>query len=269
MASNRLLTSSDLNKMAFNSLFLQASFNYERMQACGWAWSILPGLQKVYKGNPEKMKDALRRHMEFFNVHPFLVTPIMGIVIAMEEKNEDPELIRAVKVATMGPLGGIGDAIFWFTLLPIAASLGAGFGLDGNPLGPIIFLVMFNVVHLWIRFGFMHYFYNFGLGAFESLKSITAHFQKAASIIGVTVVGALIASFVRLSVALKFNVGSGANLKEVNVQTDIVDAVMPNLLPLCFTLGIYYLIAKKNWSPTRVIFGIIIFGVAMSFLGIL
>lgn len=269
MASNRLLTGGDLNKMAFNSMFLQASFNYERMQACGWAWSLLPGLQKIYKGDPEGMKKALHRHMEFFNTHPFLVTPIMGIIIAMEEKKEDPELIRAVKVATMGPLGGIGDAIFWFTLLPIAASLGASFALQGNIIGPIIFLLMFNVVHLGIRFGLMGYFYEFGLEAFESLKSVTAHFQKAASIIGVTVVGALIASFVRLSLVLKFPVGTGENIKEVNVQTDVIDAIMPNLLPLCFTLGVYYLIAKKGWSPTRMIWAIIIFGILMAWLGIL
>lgn len=269
MESKRLLTKGDLNKMAFTSMFLQASFNYERMQACGFAWSILPGIQKIYKGDPEGLKKALHRHMEFFNTHPFLVTPIMGIVIAMEEKKEDPELIRAVKVATMGPLGGIGDAIFWFTLLPIAASLGAGFALQGNIIGPIIFLVLFNIVHLGMRFGLMGYFYHFGLDAFESLKSVTTHFQKAASIIGVTVVGALIASFVRLSIIFQFNVGSGSNIKVVNLQKDVIDAIMPNLLPLCFTLGIYYLISKKGWSPVRVIWAIIIFGIVMSYLKIL
>ena len=265
MESKQLLTKKELNNMAFRSMFLQASFNYERMQACGWAFSMLPGLVKFYKDDKEGLKNALKRHMEFFNTHPFLVTAILGLVLAMEEKKEDPEVIRALKVALMGPLGGIGDAIFWFTLIPISASLGAGLALEGNVLGPILFIVLFNLVHLPLRFGLMHYFYSFGLKAFETLQNVTVHVQKAASIIGVTVVGALIASFVNVKLALEFNVGE----KLVNVQTEIIDAVMPNLLPLLLTLGIYHLIAKKGMSPTTIIWLIIAISLVLSFLGIL
>lgn len=265
MESKQFLSRKDLNIMAFRSMFLQASFNYERMQAGGWAFSILPGLKKIYKDNPEDLKQALKRHMEFFNTHPFLVTSIMGLVLAMEEKKEDPEIIRGLKVAMMGPLGGIGDAIFWFTLIPITASLGAGLALDGNILGPILFLVLFNAVHFPLRFGLIHYFYAFGLKAFDSLKNITVQVQKAARIIGVTVVGALIASFVRLQLALEFSVGE----KLVNVQKEIIDAIMPNLLPLLCTLGIYYLITKKGFTPTTIIWCIIAVGLVLSFLKIL
>lgn len=263
--TKKLLSKKDLNIMALKSMFLQASFNYERMQACGWAFTLQPGLKKIFKGDAEGLKAALRRHMEFFNTHPFLVTAIAGIVIAMEEKKEDPEVIRAIKVAIMGPLGGIGDAIFWFTLIPITASLGAGLALEGNIIGPILFIVLFNLVHLPLRFILMHYFYGFGLSAFDKLKTATKHVQKAASIVGVMVVGALIASFVKVNLTLQFNVGE----KVVNVQNDIINAIMPNLLPLALTLGIYYFIAKKGFTPTKMIWIIIAFSLVASFFGII
>lgn len=121
------------------------------------------------------------------------------------------------------------------------------------------------MVHLPLRFGLIHYFYAFGLKAFDTLKNITVHVQKAASIIGITVVGALIASFVRIQLALEFNVGE----KIVNVQTEIIDAIMPNLLPLLVTLGIYHLIAKKGFTPTTIIWFVIAISLVLSFLKIL
>ena len=106
------LTKKDLNKLVFRSLLLQASFNYERMQAGGWLYSILPGLKKVHN-NKHDLSESMKSHMEFFNTHPFLVNIIMGIVLAMEEKKQNRNTIRAIRVAMMGPLGGIGDALFW------------------------------------------------------------------------------------------------------------------------------------------------------------
>lgn len=265
MESKKLFTKKELNYMAFRSMFLQASFNYERMQACGWAFSLLPGLKKIYRDSRDNLKDSLKRHMEFFNTHPFLVTCIMGLVLAMEEKKEDPEIIRAIKVALMGPLGGIGDAIFWFTLIPITASLGASLALEGNIIGPFLFIILFNIVHFTLRFGLIHYFYNFGLQAFESLKNITTYVQKAASIVGVTVVGALIASFVKVQLTLEFHVGE----KTINVQRDIIDTIMPNLFPLCLTLALYYFIAKKGITPTTLIWILILISLVLSYFGIL
>ena len=110
-SKEKVLTSKDLMRMAWRSLFLQASFNYERMQANGWLYSIMPSLRKVHK-NEEDLKKSMAMHLEFFNTHPFLVTCISGLVLAMEESKERISTIRAIKVATMGPGGGIGDAVF-------------------------------------------------------------------------------------------------------------------------------------------------------------
>ena len=131
------LSNKDLNKMVWRSLFLQASFNYERMQAGGWLYSILPGLKKIHT-NKDDLSASMKHNLEFFNTHPFLITFVMGIVLSFEQKKADIQTIRAMRVAAMGPLGGIGDAIFWFTLLPIAAGIGANLSLSGSIMGPII-----------------------------------------------------------------------------------------------------------------------------------
>ena len=125
-----------LNQMAWRSLFLQGSFNYERMQAAGWLYGIIPGLKKIHT-DKEDLSLSMQHNLEFFNTHPFLVTFVMGIVLSMEQEKSDIATIRAVRVAAMGPLGGIGDAIFWFTLVPIAAGISANMALDGSIAGPV------------------------------------------------------------------------------------------------------------------------------------
>ncbi len=128
-----------LNNMVWRSLFLQASFNYERMQAGGWLFSILPGLKKIHK-NEKDLAASMSHNLEFFNTHPFLVNFVMGIILSMEQNKADIPMIRAVRVAAMGPLGGIGDALFWFTLVPITAGITANMAINGNIAAPVYFL---------------------------------------------------------------------------------------------------------------------------------
>ncbi|MCP1124649.1 PTS system mannose/fructose/sorbose family transporter subunit IID [Bacillus sp. FJAT-53711] len=254
-ATKQVLTKKDLNKMVWRSLLLQASFNYERMQAAGWLYSILPGLKKIHK-NKHDLSESMKSHMEFFNTHPFLVNIIMGIVLALEEKKQNRNTIRAIRVAMMGPLGGIGDALFWLTLLPICVGIGASLGQDGNPMGAVIFLLIFNAVHFALRFGLMHYGYSAGTNAISSLKENTKKVAHAASIVGLTVVGALIASFVKLESSLVIHAGKA----KIALQKDVLDKLMPNLLPLAYTLLMYYLL-KKGFSPVKLIIITVIIGI--------
>lgn len=259
----KVLTKSDLTKMAWKSLFLQASFNYERMQACGWLYSLLPGLKKIHT-NKQDLSNSMKDHLEFFNTHPFLVTFIMGLILAMEEGKEDRNTIRAIKVATMGPLGGIGDALFWLTALPICVGIGAELAGQGNIAGPIVFLVLFNALHFFLRFFLMNYGYNTGVKAIANLKEQTKKISHAASIVGLTVVGGLIASMVSLKITAEPTIGQ-ATLK---IQESILDAVMPNLLPLGYTFLIYKLL-KKGYSPVKLIFLTIVIGIVGRLLKIL
>lgn len=256
------MTQKDLNKMTWRSLLLQASFNYERMQACGWLYSILPGLKKAHADSDEDLSIAMKDHLEFFNTHPFLVTFIMGLVVAMEENKEDRNTIRAIKVATMGPLGGIGDALFWLTALPIFAGLGASFAMEGNIAGPIIFLVGINILHFGLRFFLMNYGYKTGVSAITTLKEQTKKLSHGASILGLTVVGGLIASMVNLKTTLVVKAGAA----EVILQEAIFDAIMPALLPALYTFFVYKLL-KKGKSPVAIIFITIGIFVGLALLG--
>ncbi len=158
-----------LNKMVWLSCFLQASFNYERMQACGWLWGILPGLQKIHT-NKEDLKASMAHNLDFLNTHPFLVTFVMGIVLSLEQNKAETSTIRSVRISAAGPLGGIGDALFWLTLVPITAGLTANIAMDGSILGAILFLVIFNVAQFAVRWWLMHW--SYGLGTKADRKSV-------------------------------------------------------------------------------------------------
>ena len=196
-----------LNKMAWRSCFLQASFNYERMQAAGWLYSILPGLEKI-QTDKDDLATSMTHNMEFFNIHPFLVTFAMGICLSLEQNKADIPTIRAVRVSLMGPLGGIGDALFWMTLVPILAGITSQMAIAGNIAGPIVFLLIFNIIQFAIRFGLMNWSYKMGTQAIDALMDNMKAFTRAASILGVFVVGCLTVTMGGTQIALTIPNGS-------------------------------------------------------------
>lgn len=257
------LTSKDINKMAFRSLFLQASFNYERMQAGGWLYGLLPALKKIHT-NKNDLSKSMKGHMGLLNTHPFLVTFVMGIILAMERSKQDVTSINNTKIAVAAPLGGIGDAMFWLTLLPICGGIGASMALQGSIMGAVFFLVLFNVVHFSLRFGLAHFAYKMGVNAIPMIKANTKKVAHAASIIGLTVIGALVATYVRLETTVNITAGQAV----VKVQGDVIDKLMPAFFPLMYTLLMYALV-KRGWSPLKLIALTMVIGVVGKFAGIL
>jgi len=252
-----------LNKMAWRSLFLQGSFNYERMQAAGWLYGIIPGLKKIHKDKAD-LSTSMQHNLEFFNTHPFLVTFVMGIVLSLEQQKSDVNTIRAVRVAAMGPLGGIGDAIFWFTLVPIAAGISANMAInDHSILAPIVFLLMFNVVQFGVRYWLMHWSYSMGTSAIEKLTRNSREFTRAASILGIMVVGALTSLYGGTTLALTIPNGESP----IIIQ-DVLDGIMPKLVPLAITLFMYYLIKKHNWSAVKCILLLLVLGLVGARIGL-
>lgn len=252
-----------LNKMVWLSCQLQASFNYERMQACGWLWGMLPGLQKIHT-NKEDLSASMHHNLDFFNTHPFLVTFVMGIVLSLEQQKADINTIRSVRVAAMGPLGGIGDSLFWFTLVPITAGLTATMAIDGNILGPILFFVITFGVQMVLRYFLMYWSYDLGTKAIGVLTENAKEFTRAASILGVFVVGALVANF-----------GSGTQLGVMipNGETPIslqakLDGILPLMIPLAITLLMFFLIKKKNFTPVKCILVLLVIGIVGCAVGI-
>ena len=263
--NERVLSKSDLTKLGLRATLLQCMFNYERMQSGGWLISQLPELQKIYGDDKEGLKLAMEDKLNFMNTSPPLVGMLMGMLLSLEESKAPRETIAGLRVALFGPMAGIGDSLFWFTLLPIVAGISASFAQQGNILGPIIFFIVYFGMFL-IKIPFTHLGYNTGTRAIESISKNATKIAHAATILGVTVVGALISTYVSIQLLPEFVIGEG-NI--VNLQTDLIDTIFPNILPLLFTLLMFYLIKNKKINSGLLILGTFIGAIVLSYFGIL
>lgn len=145
---------STLVSVFLRSFFLQASWNRRGMQNLGFAYAIEPALRKLYpdKGSRE---EALRRHLGFFNCHPYMAAAILGGAIHHEERVaaglEPPDGPLRYKQTLQGPLAAIGDGFFWTALRPFFGALGVvGVLCLGLPAVWVIAL-LYNTVHLTLR----------------------------------------------------------------------------------------------------------------------
>lgn len=198
------LSKKDRLSVALRHQFLQGSWNYERMQNGGWAYSMIPAIKKLYT-TKEEQSAALKRHLEFYNTHPYVSAPVMGVTLALEEGRANGEpiddvAIQGVKVGMMGPLAGVGDPVFWFTIRPILGALGASLALGGSIVGPILFFVAWNVIRLL----FLWFTQEFGYKAGASISSdlsggLLGKVTEGASILGMFIIGALVERWVSIS----------------------------------------------------------------------
>ncbi len=138
------------------------------MQALGFCFSMVPAIRRLYPENNDARKQAIKRHLEFFNTHPYVAAPVLGVTLAMEEQRAngaeiDDGAINGIKVGLMGPLAGVGDPIFWGTVRPVFAALGAGIAMSGSLLGPLLFFILFNAVRLLTRYYGVAYGYRKGV----------------------------------------------------------------------------------------------------------
>ncbi|MCX8735997.1 PTS system mannose/fructose/sorbose family transporter subunit IID [Lactobacillus sp. B4026] len=270
-ASKQLMDKKTFRKIFWRSFLLQGSWNYINGAGVGALYMILPFIRKLYP-NPEDKNErisALKRGLAYFNITPAIAPFPMGIAASMEEQNKeisdfDPSSINAVKASLMGPLSGIGDSLFWGTIRVIAAGIGISLAKAGNILGPILFLVIYNVPNLLARYYGLKYGYELG-GEFIQkayanglMKIIT----KAAGILGMIMVGAMTFSTVTLKTILKFKMGS----MTFNLQ-QILDQIMLGIIPLTVTLGTFWLIRKKV-SANKIILLMVILSFALSALKI-
>ena len=261
------LSKKDLINIFIRSNFLLGSFNFERMQAIGFCVSLLPALRKVYKGDKPAMAAAMKRHLEFFNTQPFLATPIMGITAAMEEKKANgadisDQTISGVKVGLMGPLAGVGDPIFWGTLRPVLAALGAGIALTGSIMGPLIFFLVFNAIRLATNWYGVMYGYSKGTELVDEMGGNKMRFlTEGSSVLGLLVMGALVAKWttVNMPLVLSSYTNSAGDQVTTTVQT-ILDSLMPGIVPLLMTFACMWLL-KKNVNPLVIILGLFALGI--------
>ncbi len=261
----------DLKKVFWRSFPMEWTWNYERQANLGYCFAMIPIIEKLYKDRPQERAAALERHLEFFNTTPHVSTLLLGISTAMEEQNAaqedfDESSINNVKVGLMGPLAGIGDSLFWGTLRIIATGIGTSLALQGNVLGPILFLLLFNIPHIIARYICMMGGYKFGAGFLIKIQSggLMDKLTYGSSIVGLMSIGAMIATMVSVNLTMAYT----TNDATIEIS-EILNSIMPGLLPLLFTGFIYWLVTKKKMKTTLALLLIIIIGIAGSFLGIL
>ena len=254
ISENSKITKKDFRSVFIRSCMLDAAWNYERQQNLMYCYMMIPILKRFYKDDPEKMASGLQRHLEFMSCTPHIVTLLGGITGAMEEENAkndefETSSISAVKTSLMGPMAGIGDSFFWGTLLTIAIGIAVSFAKEGSIIGPIAFLLIINIPAFLARFYCLKFGFKYGVKFFGDLSNSTMihNVTKSASILGLMVIGAMIATTVDISIPLKIGV-SGA---EQTVQS-YIDQIMPCLLPAA-AFGIMYWLLGKNIKTTRIL----------------
>ena len=217
--SKKKLNRSDITKLGYRSLINQAGFNYERMQNLGFTATIGPALEKIYKNDKKKLAEVTKDNLEFINTHNVLVPYLEGLMLSLYEGGEDPETVKKIKISLFGPLAGVGDAIFWFTLMPIMSGICASLADQGSVLGPILYFLVFFAAFC-LRFPLAHMGYSTGTKALETLQKNTEKVSNSASILAVTILGGLIASYVSLSLAPVIDVGNG---NVISLQEDFIE----------------------------------------------
>lgn len=303
MAEQLKLTKKDRLSVWFRSFFLQGSWNYERMQNGGWAFTMIPAIKKLYKTKEDRAA-ALNRHLEFFNTHPYVASPIIGVTLALEEERAngapvDDVAIQGVKIGMMGPLAGIGDPVFWFTIRPILGALGASLALGGNILGPIIFFVAWNI----IRMAFLWYTQEFGYKAGSRISedmsgNLLQDITKGATILGMFILGALVNRWVTIKFtpvvsSVKLSAGAfidwsklpagakgiqlaltqqaaGYSLTDHKITTlqNNLDSLIPGLAGLLLTFLCMWLL-KKKVSPIVLILALFGLGIVCHVIGLM
>ena len=227
----------DLRKVFLHSLAIMCSWNYERQMHMGFMYGMAPVLDKLYADDEERKKEAYQR----------------------------TESISMIKTSLMGPFAGIGDSFFQGTIRIITFGIGLSFAQQGSILGPILAVLLFAIPSLLFAYNATFFGYRSGNKYLaklyqEGLMDRVMHF---ASIVGLAVVGGMVASMVSVTTPLTFSTG-GTNL----VIQDMLDSIIPKMLPFVFTLGIYNLVQKKV-NTNVLLIGIVLFGMVMGALGIL
>ena len=303
MAKDLKLTKKDRISVWIRSFFLQGSWNYERMQNGGWAFAMIPAIKRLYK-TKEEQSAALKRHLEFFNTHPYVASPILGVTLALEEERangapvEDVTL-QGVKVGMMGPLAGIGDPVFWFTIRPILGALAASLAISGNILGPIIFFLGWNIIRMAFTWYTQEFGYKAGSHISEDLSGgLLQDITKGASILGMFILGSLVNRWVSVQftpVVSKVTLSEGAYIdwsslpagaegikqallqqaaglsltsEKVTTLQSNLDSLIPGLAGLLITFVCMWLL-KKKVSPIIIILGLFLLGIVFHVIGLM
>ncbi|MCY9807127.1 PTS mannose transporter subunit IID [Lentilactobacillus senioris] len=268
------LTHGDLVSTFWRAGFEQASWNYERMQNLGFEYIMAPAIKRLYPNKDDRIA-AMKRHMEFFNTHPYMQPAITGVVLAMEEQRAngadiDDAAITSVKVGMMGPLAGVGDPVWWGTVRPVLGSFAASLALSGSGLlGPIIFFVVWNLLRLIFFWQTQQLGYRQGTNITSSLGGgLLQKVTEGASILGMFIMGVLVPRWTNMNFPMVISKITTDGKTKVTTLQDVFDQILPGLMPLLLTFGCIWLLRKKV-NAIWIILGLFVVGILGYWSGIL
>ncbi|MCU9533424.1 PTS system mannose/fructose/sorbose family transporter subunit IID [Streptococcus sp. CSL10205-OR2] len=252
--SNYKLTKADFNQVNRRSLFtFQLGWNYERMQASGYLYMILPQLRKMYGDNTPELLEMMRTHTQFFNTSNFFHTIVTGIDLALEENEgtESKDTVTGIKTGLMGPFAAIGDALFGATVPAIMGGLAAGLAIEGNPVGIFLWVAVAMAINVF-RWKQLEFAYKEGVNLVTTMQHRLSALTDAATVLGVFMVGALIATMINF----KFGFAQDFGGVTFDLQSTL-DKIFPRLVPAMFAGFVYWLLGRKGMTSTKAIFVVI------------
>ena len=263
---SNVLTKKDLRRCLNRYIFTrQSPFNYETMQSGGWVYSIHPAMEKIYDGDADLLAEKYKDHFKFYNTHPWMGNIILGACIAIESTKDPDATKQAVEMRTalMGPLAGIGDAIIWIMFMTILGAIAAYMALEGSIVGWVIA----EVIQLVIWFAFYKLFfvaYDQGVTFVTTRSAQLQHITEAASVLGLSVVGALVASTVNVKFGITMSYG-----EVVQPVNDLSDSIIPHFGNVVTVALIYWGLGRKSMTSGKMIVIVLVAAIVLSAIGIL
>lgn len=265
----RLRKSDLLKSFAIWETTSETCLNFERLMSLGFCHAMTPILKRLYP-NKKDLADGLTRHLSFFNTENNWGALIPGIIASMEEERANgadisDETINAVKTGLMGPLAGIGDTITQGLAKTMFLAIGIDLALKGNLFGPFLFLILYTAYLLGVGYTTFFQGYKLGRNAFSKIsdKSIMRKITDSMCILGMTIAGSMVATYVHITTPLVLSFGE----TQVQIQA-LLDQIMPNLLNLC-GVTIVFMLLQKNKPITRIMLSMVIIGIIGAAIGIL
>ncbi len=264
MSKEPVLNRRDLFHCGLRWLLGSSTFNYGTQMAPTAVFSQMKALRKMYP-NDDDYKKSLQNQFQYFNINPPMGSVLLGMTLAIEDHEglDALDTVQDLKVSLMGSISGIGDTIMWALIPTIFGSIAAYMGQEGNPVGLALYVAV-NLCIFVIKFFLWDLGYTAGSSLIQGMSNMLNALTEAASILGLTVVGALIATTVEINLGLTFSYGDIT----LSIQEGILDGIFPCILPIFATWGVYTLI-KKKVNLSLIILGIIVIGMIGAATGIL
>ena len=270
-----------VSKKSLNSSFWRwfygnlTCFSHEHMQTFGYMWSMLPIIQELYETKDEQA-EKLQTYYPFFNTEPQIGSIVVGITAGLEEARAngaeeiDDEMINGIRAGLMGPLAGIGDSLIVGTQIPVLLGIALGLAEGGSIIGPLFYIVVWNVTSIFFQKWIYNKGYELGGSAVEVIvgEQATA-LRESVIVMGQVIVGAMAGTWVSITTSVQLTTSiqnktemviEGSKVIEKVTGTQEVpvllqeklDGAFPGVLTLLFVLGCWWLMAKKAISPIKI-----------------